>query len=239
MVVPSHDRPGCGLFGPGQGGTMRGAMLSVRRAVRRALREGRPVRLQLGCFDHAISGWINTDVTTHLHIAQIPGLAPALHQIGLLSSQRAEQHRAGVFDDVHYLDVGKPFPVADDTVEAIFHAHVLEHLTPKVAKHCVRESYRVLAPGGVLRVGVPDLDRLVANYDSTDPDSFVHEMFEAAQKRDKNRHFWMYNERSLRRLLHNGGFSDVVRRPYREGRCPDLERLDNRPQKTLFMEATK
>ena len=37
----------------------------------------------------------------------------------------------------------------------------------------------------------------------------------------------------------NTGFSEVQRRCYREDRCPDLDRLDNRPDATLFMEAVK
>jgi hypothetical protein len=40
-------------------------------------------------------------------------------------------------------------------------------------------------------------------------------------------------------LLREAGFSEVQRCRYREGRCPDLDRLDNRPEETLFMEAVK
>jgi hypothetical protein len=48
----------------------------------------------------------------------------------------------------------------------------------------------------------------------------------------------MYNFESLRSLLAAAGFSDVTRRSYRQGVCPDLDRLDNRPA-SLFVEAVK
>ena len=38
-------------------------------------------------------------------------------------------------------------------------------------------------------------------------------------------------------MLADEGFGDVRGRDYRDGRCPDLELLDNRPEITLFVEA--
>jgi hypothetical protein len=49
----------------------------------------------------------------------------------------------------------------------------------------------------------------------------------------------MYNEVSLGRLLLESGFREPRRCAYRQGRCPDLERVDNRPDETLFMEAIR
>jgi hypothetical protein len=48
----------------------------------------------------------------------------------------------------------------------------------------------------------------------------------------------MYNEMSMRRLLTEVGFREVYRCQYREGRSPDVSRIDNRPG-SLFMEAVK
>ena len=49
----------------------------------------------------------------------------------------------------------------------------------------------------------------------------------------------MYNEHSMGRLLRDAGFSEVDRCGFQQGRCPDLDKLDNRPEMSLFMEGTK
>jgi SAM-dependent methyltransferase len=194
-------------------------------------------RLHLGCFDRPVPGWVNTDISPHLRITKVPGLPWLVHRVGRMRDERLAQHRAGVFRQVRYLDVSKRFPYDSASVSAIFSSHLLEHLPPQVARNCLSECRRVLAPGGVMRVGVPDLDLLVRAYDPEDPGPFVDAVFETAANDGKNRHFWMYNEQSLTAALRSAGFSTVHRRSYREGRCPDLELLDNRPEETLFVEA--
>ena len=89
-----------------------------------------------------------------------------------------------------------------------------------------------------MRIAVPDLDRIVKNYDSQHPDNFVEAVFEAKQKHDKNKHHWHYNEISLTKLLKETGFSKIYRCKFREGNCADVAIIDNRPE-SLFMEAVK
>jgi hypothetical protein len=49
----------------------------------------------------------------------------------------------------------------------------------------------------------------------------------------------MYDEISLAELLRTAGFIDVVRCAYREGATPNLDKLDNRPIESLYMEARR
>jgi hypothetical protein len=56
---------------------------------------------------------------------------------------------------------------------------------------------------------------------------------------EKNRHQWMYSRVTLAAFLKEAGFVNVRECQYREGRCPDLNLLDNRPDHSLFMEADK
>jgi predicted SAM-dependent methyltransferase len=195
--------------------------------------------LHLGCFDQAIEGWFNTDVTPHLFVARVPLAAAVLRRFGLMTRERYEQHRRGVFDGVRYLNLAKRFPFADGSFDNAFSAHVLEHLYPEQAVSCVREVRRVLKVGGVFRVTVPDLDRAVEAYDPDRPEMLLDLIYNTGQKRDKNRHHWMYSERSLRRLLLEAGFAEAHRRAFGEGRCPDLDCLDNRAEESLFMEGVK
>ena len=195
-------------------------------------------KLHLGCFDQTFPGWINADITPHILVARIPGLATVLFRAGLITRQRYQQHRARVFRKVRYLDVARRFPYPDGTLDCIYASHMLEHLYPDQAVHALRESRRVLKRRGVLRVAVPDLDRLVAGYDPRTPGTFLGLIFEPGQKRDKNAHHWHYNEHSLREALAQAGFREAHRCGFRQGACADVEQVDSRPD-SLFMEGIK
>ena len=39
----------------------------------------------------------------------------------------------------------------------------------------------------------------------------------------------MYNQVSLIKLFRDAGFSEIYRCEYRQGRCPDVESMDQRP----------
>lgn len=199
-----------------------------------------PPRLHLGAFDQAHPGWLNTDVTPHLLLARVPGLPRALRATGIISDERWAAHRAGAFRAVRWLDLEHPLRFPDGAFEAVHASHVLEHLHPDVAERCIAECHRILRPGGVIRLAVPDLDRMVADYDPADPDRFLWGMYQGRGRRANAcaRHWWHYNEQSLRALLSGAGFPEVQRRGYREGRCPDVERIDSRPG-SLFMEAIR
>ncbi len=62
----------------------------------------------------------------------------------------------------HNLLAGVPFE--PNTFEVVYHSHVLEHFPKNKAKHFIKECYRVLKPGGVIRIAIPDLERIVKNY---------------------------------------------------------------------------
>jgi SAM-dependent methyltransferase len=193
-------------------------------------------RLHFGAFDVVHEGWLNTDVTPHLMAARVPGLARAARALGRLDDERWAAYRDGRFRALRYLDVTRPLPFRDDVFEAALGSHVLEHLAPDEAAALLRELRRVLAPGGVLRIAVPDLDAEVAGYDPADADGWLEGFLQGrTRSRSRHRHWWHYNERSLRAALEAAGFADVRRYGYREGRCPDVARIDTRSE-SLFME---
>ncbi len=196
------------------------------------------LKLHLGAFDHIVPGWINTDVTPHLRVARVPGLAWLLRRLGIMGEQRYEQHCRGVFRQMRRLDVSRRFPWPDGSVAAAYCSHLLEHLYPEEAERCVAEVARVLRPGGVFRIAVPDLDAIVRAYDAAEPERFLDAIFEGRHRHDKNRHHWHYNEALLRALLTRAGFASVRRCEYRKGSAPDVEALDTRPE-SLFVEGVR
>ncbi len=196
-------------------------------------------KLHLGCFDRPIDGWLNTDITPHLFIAKIPLLASALYRAGRMTEERYRQHRRGVFKNVRYLNVTKPFRFATSSFDCVYSSHMLEHIPKPRVAGLFQEIHRVLRSGGVVRTVVPDLDYFIAHYDAEDPDRFLAGLLEMDHPASKNRHHWMYNRCSLSRLLTAQGFAEVRVCVFRQGRCADLDRLDNRPDHSLYVEAIK
>jgi len=195
--------------------------------------------LNIGSFAGIAPGWENTDVTPHIFVAKLPGAARVLRGLGLMSRERYEEHRRGTFSKVRYMNAARPFPYPTGTFDNVFTCHMLEHLYRSQAERCLQEIFRVLKPGGLLRVVVPDLDMLVRAYDQRDPSPLLEAIYVSYQPRDKNRHHWMYTAESLSALLTSVGFHDVERVAYQQGRCPDIDVLDSRPHESLFMEAIK
>lgn len=197
-------------------------------------------KLHIGAFNCGIEGWINTDITMHLWIARVPFAAKALHLAGLLSGARYGEHRQGKFAGLRYMDLTKPLPFADGSLSAVFSAHVFEHLFPDEIDRLAREIARALAPGGVCRIVVPDMERIVALYDPAAPQAFLKGVFEIERRKEAAfAHHWGFTRASLAALFRAAGCSETHTRAYREGVCPDIDRLDNRPDESIFFEAIK
>lgn len=62
--------------------------------------------------------------------------------------------------DVIYLDATRPFPFADNVFDYVTGEHMIEHIDYAGAEVMLRECYRVLKPGGRIRLATPDLQVL-------------------------------------------------------------------------------
>jgi predicted SAM-dependent methyltransferase len=58
----------------------------------------------------------------------------------------------------------QPLKYAENTFDAVYHSHVLEHMPKRYGPVLLRECWRVLKPGGILRVVVPDLELAARDY---------------------------------------------------------------------------
>lgn len=161
-----------------------------------------------------------------------------MHFLGIMTKERLLEHRRGAFKNTRYLNVSKKWPFKDSSFSAIASSHVVEHLPLHGAINCFTDSHRCLKTGGVLRISVPDLDTYIKNYQPDNALSWATDLFEANERSEKNMHHFMYNFSSMSTLLKQAGFTQVFRREYRQGICPDLEKIDNRPS-SLFVEAIK
>ncbi|MBT3305692.1 MAG: methyltransferase domain-containing protein [Alphaproteobacteria bacterium] len=60
--------------------------------------------------------------------------------------------------DVNLWDAN--FPLEDNSVSFVYSSHTLEHIPQEFCQKILNEMYRVLMPGGALRITVPDFDLL-------------------------------------------------------------------------------
>ena len=127
-------------------------------------------------------------------------------------------------------------PFADSSVQYVFVSHLLEHLFfPRDVKPFLAEVRRVLAPGGVIRVVVPDIEQCIEAYRNNDQSFFASRretwpwwpenptrledflayagagaepayLFES--------HKYGYDYETLSRVLSEAGFTGVVRSTY-------------------------
>lgn len=66
---------------------------------------------------------------------------------------------------VYYMDALRSFPLPDGSFDYVFSEHMIEHVTYKDGLAMLSEAYRVLKPGGRIRVATPDLMNLIGLYD--------------------------------------------------------------------------
>jgi predicted SAM-dependent methyltransferase len=97
------------------------------------------------------------------------------------------------------------------TVDMVYMCHILEHIKRNDLKRVLSEMKRVLKIGGVLRLSVPDFDRLVEVYNASGKDiNAISKQLMGGQDHEYNIHYSVFNRRRLSDLLKEVGFREVV-----------------------------
>lgn len=65
---------------------------------------------------------------------------------------------------VERADLLKPLPIADSTCDMVYSSHFIEHIPRRRVKSFLAECFRVLKPGGVLRLVLPDFEEMCREY---------------------------------------------------------------------------
>ena len=95
----------------------------------------------------------------------------------------------------------------DDSVALIYTSHCLEHISHRRVPEVLKEWHRVLKPGGILRVSVPDFDLLVDTYLDNDRNMrSVQLPLMGSQDYAFNFHYTCFNHDELSRLMQEAGF---------------------------------
>lgn len=74
---------------------------------------------------------------------------------------------------IHYdLMSLQPMPVEDSSAELIYTSHTLEHVTNEAVNFFLKEAYRILKPGGMIRIVTPDIKLTYRAWRDNDADFF-------------------------------------------------------------------
>jgi predicted SAM-dependent methyltransferase len=168
-------------------------------------------KLQVGCGGNVLPGWLNTD-------GQMDGWV----------------HPQSV-----RLDATQPFPLPDCAFDYVYSEHMIEHITWTQGQLMLQECFRVMKPGGRIRISCPDINFLIKLYqdpDELDQAYMAHTTpawapYPSAIFTFNNfvrdwGHKFIYDQETLSLSLQAAGFETVTSHRVRESADPNLQNLE-------------
>lgn len=179
--------------------------------------------VQYGCGFSAQNGWVNFDSSPTLRFEKIPIL-------GMLYTRNNQR-----FDKrVLFGDIVKGLPIAENSCRGAYCSHVLEHLSKNDCIEALKNTYKMLEPGGLFRLVMPDLEFLAKRYvNSNDADAaslFLREALLGVECRrnsfkqlildrfGNSRHLWLWDYKSIERALKDAGFESIRKAQFNDSR---------------------
>lgn len=114
----------------------------------------------------------------------------------------------------------------DGSAELIYASHILEHFGRHQYEAVLAEWHRVLAPGGVLRLAVPDFEACARLYVAGRLERGIADvvgLISGGQKDQYDYHAMIFDRESLTAALQRVGFSDVRPWDWRKTEHADLD----------------
>ena len=134
-------------------------------------------------------------------------------------------------------DLRNGIPALDNSLDVVYHSHLIEHLLASEAASFIKECYRVLKRGGLLRILVPDL-RLFANAYINNDKHFLENYRKLALENNLevystpsqiflgmmhgHEHKWAYDFESLYKLLVDSGFINIGKTLFQSSKIIDI-----------------
>jgi SAM-dependent methyltransferase len=173
-------------------------------------------KIQYGCGIKLLKGWANVDSL------------PIDLLIAWRNDQISDAHQNPVETFFyHPLDLTSRQPFPDDSFEFGFCEDFIEHLTQAESIIFLSECYRVLKPGGVLRMSFPGLEGILKTH------YFRPTGYKSANEAKKDcydqwEHIHFYSRDELRLVASHLGYSDIKFPSYGESDYDVLRGLDTR-----------
>lgn len=177
------------------------------------------VYVNYGCGFTAPEGWLNYDASPSVWVQNTP----------LLNVLFRRWLRTRFPPNVRYGNILKGLPnLPENSCQGIYCSHVLEHFSLEDMRLALRNTYKMLKPGGIFRCVVPDLEAPARKYvaglqagETTASLLFLNDTLLGQHKaargiRDvlvstfvQSRHLWMWDRLSLARELEQAGFTGI------------------------------
>jgi SAM-dependent methyltransferase len=119
------------------------------------------MKLHLGCGSIRPPGWVNVDGSWNARLAKLPGLRRVLVRLGAAPASVLE---APWDAEVVYADLRNPLPFGSGSAEAVYSCRLLDCMHLQETRRLLGECFRVLQPGGVVRMVVDDITPLLRDY---------------------------------------------------------------------------
>lgn len=211
-----------------------------------------PLRLNLGSGQMGPESWVNLDRSPSMLLRNLPRTKAALRRMGVINEHQALDWGPHI---VRW-DVTKGLPLEPGSVDAVYSSHFFEHIHLADAENVLRECFRVMRPGGVIRLALPDAqayaeELLEAGEDETGaagrhyharlgshPEAAPRGLGKLLFKLGGSLHRWQPTRGLVRSMLSEAGFSEITDRKFKEGDLPDLDLIETR-QESFFTEARR
>lgn len=211
------------------------------------------MRINVGCGQSPTPGWTNYDNSPSVRLARRPVWTAALRTLGILDQHQLDFIEFCKSNGIEFAS-GLRLPIQSNIVDVHYSSHTLEHLDRIDARQFLLEAKRVLKPGGIIRIAVPNLMFYAKKYAlDGDLDYFmfwlhttrpalrgIRQKMKYLWVGDRH-HQWMYDGPHLCNVLMDCGFiSATVLEPGETTiQDPGPLNLRERVPESLFVEACK
>jgi predicted SAM-dependent methyltransferase len=166
---------------------------------------------------------------------------------------------------VAYCNATRRFPFPDNVLAYVFTEHMIEHLSQRGGENFIRESLRILRPGGRVRIATPDLNKIIAlkrsDLTNTEREYLAWQTAQIPNAIDGSPcftintfvrawgHAFIYDFDTLKQILERNGYTDVQEYVPGESDVPALRNLERHAEifpnpafnliETIVVEAAK
>jgi predicted SAM-dependent methyltransferase len=174
--------------------------------------------VQYGCGLSAPKEWVNFDASPTLVAQRIPVLGNIFYSLSKTKFPR----------NIKFGDIVKGLPLKENSCNGVYCSHILEHLSYTAFYKALQNTYRLLKPGGLFRLVMPDLEMLAKNYiqllstnESGASVKFMRDSGMATEARNSglkaiiensfgnSKHLWLWDKYSAKAALMKAGFVNI------------------------------
>ena len=212
------------------------------------------LRVNIGCGMTPTIGFENFDNSFSLKLSKYPLISALLFNLKIVSSTQMDYINFCRANNIKWADATKQIPLPNDSVSLVYSSFMLDYLDKAEVSLFLKETKRVLGTDGVIRLALPDLSKAITRYNQNqDADAFVEStlMFIPNPRSFSQRlqmavignryRLWMYDSKSLYKLLENNGFKNIKILINGETTLKDYGPLDlnERADESVYIEAVK